>query len=279
MTDNFYDILEIPSDADEREIKTAYHRLARSLHPDKAATPDVAKSMEARFAQVSAAYNTLKDPEKRADYDRKLAAENKRAANQPGGGATPPPPRMTATASVLNAGREIPQPTAPPPSTPNPSRPPLGLTPEKSSIAQKAFAKGMQLYKEGNFAKAIEFFEAAIQNNDAEGIYHARLASAMIQARKSATRAIDAAQRAIDLEPYNLEYKFNLAIVFEAIGSKSNAKKIYEEILRWDAGNARASIALEALKKNKSAFSFNAASDPKSAAGGFFQKLLGKLKK
>lgn len=280
MTDNYYDILEIPSDADEREIKTAYHRLARSLHPDKAATPDVAKAMESRFAQVSAAYNTLKDPEKRADYDRKLAAETKRAGTQPGAPAGPgAPPRMTATASVLSAGREIPQPNAPAPSGPAPSRPPLGLTPEKSSIAQKAFAKGMQLYKEGNFAKAIEFFEAAIQNNDAEGIYHARLASSLIQARKSATRAIDAAQRAIDLEPYNLEYKFNLAIVFEAIGSKSNAKKIYEEILRWDAGNARASIALEALKKGKSAFSFNAAAEPKSAPGGFFQKLLGKLKK
>jgi tetratricopeptide (TPR) repeat protein len=141
----------------------------------------------------------------------------------------------------------------------------------------------MQFFKEGNFAKAVEFFEAAIQNNDTEGIYHARLAASLIQARKSATRAIDAAQRAIDLEPYNLEYKFNLAMVFEAIGSKSNAKKIYEEILRWEPGNARATMALNALKKNKGGFGFGfgaGAGGAKAQQGeSFFQRLFGRLKK
>lgn len=275
MADNFYDILEIPSDSDEREIKNAYHRLARALHPDKAASMEEAKGLELRFAQVSAAYNTLKDPEKRAEYDKKLGPEAKNGA---AAGGPQQPPRMTATASVLAAGRGIPQPNAQQPAaTPTPSRPPMGLTPERASIAQKAFARGMQYFKEGNFAKAIEFFEAAIQNNDTEGIYHARLASALIQARKSATRAIDAAQRAIDLEPYNLEYKFNLAIVFEAIGSKTNAKKIYEEILRWEPGNPRATMALEAMRKNKSAYHFGppAAAKPEN----FFQKFLGKFKK
>src|SRR5690606_31832816 len=105
------------------------------------------------------------------------------------------------------------------------------------------------LYREGNFAKAIDFFEAAIQNNDGEAIYHARLASAVIQARRSATRAINAAQRAIELDPYNLEHKFTLAHVFETIGSKSNAEKIYEDILRWDQGNPRAQACLANLKR------------------------------
>src|SRR5262245_2732099 len=69
MSVNYYEILEIPTDADIREIKRAYHRLARELHPDKAPTPEEASKVEERFALVSAAYNTLKDAQKRADYD------------------------------------------------------------------------------------------------------------------------------------------------------------------------------------------------------------------
>lgn len=272
MADNHYEILEIPSDADDREIRSAYHRLARQLHPDKASSADEAKALEERFARVSAAYNTLKDPAKRADYDKQVQTSGTRESSST-------PPRKTATASVLTAGRGVPQAA---PSTPRTGpaispRSSLGLTPEKASIAQKAFARGMQFYKESNFLKAAEFFEAAIQNNDTEGIFHARLAAALIQAKKSATRAIDAAQRAIDLEPYNLDYKFNLAFVFEAIGSKSNAKKIYGEILRWDAGNTRALAALDALKKNKSMFAFGKGENGDKP--GIIQQILGKFRK
>jgi len=270
MNENFYEILEIPTDADERELKRAYHRLARELHPDKAGSPEEARAFEARFAQVSAAYNTLKDATKRAEYDKRIQAGNPKGPSVAGG-------RPTATATVLAAGRGVPKAASPSAGGPaGGSRPPLGLTPEKASIAQKAFARGMQFYKEDNFVKAIEFFEAAIQNHDAEAVYHARLAMALIQAKKSATRAIDAAQRAIDLEPYNLDHKFNMAYIFEVIGSKSNAKKIYEEIIRWDAGNARAMAALEALKKNKSVFARAGDNGDKS---GFLQQLINKFRK
>jgi curved DNA-binding protein CbpA len=271
MNPNYYEILEIPSDADEREIKNAYHRLARELHPDKAPTPEDAKGLEDRFAQVSAAYNTLKDPAKRAEHDKRAqGVGGQKAPGQPSGGS-----RKTATASVLSAGRKIPTPSVA--GGPGTSRPPLGLTPEKVGIAQKAFARGMRFFKDAHYAKAIEFFEAAIQNNDTEGVYHARLSLALIQAKKSATRAIDAAQRAIDLEPYNLDYKVNLAFIFEMIGSKTNAKKIYEEILRWDAGDTRATAALEALRKNKSSFTLRSGKAGEKA--GFLEKLIRRFRK
>jgi curved DNA-binding protein CbpA len=271
MSDNFYEILQIPTDADEREIKNAYHRLARELHPDKASSAEETKDFEKRFAQVSAAYNTLKDSGKRAEYD-------KRAQGGAGNHAAPAAPRKTATAAVLSAGRGVPQPKASPhAASAGPTRPQLGITPEKVAIAQKAFARGMQCVKEHNYTQAIEFFEAAIQNNDTEGIYHARLAAALIQSKKSATRALDAAQRAMDLEPYNLEFKFNMAFIFEMIGSKTNARKMYEDILRWDAGNSRAMAALEALKKNKSTFSIGAPAA--GAKANFIQQFFNKFRK
>lgn len=238
---NYYEILEIPSDADEREIKRAYHRLARQQHPDKAASPEEVRRFEEQFAQISAAYNTLKDGSKREAYDRRLKSE-----------PTARQARVPAASAAIAAGRSAP--AAESRRESGGAQRQLGITPEKTAIAQKAYARGMQFYKEANYVKAIDFFEAAIQNNDAEPAYHARLAMALIEARKSATRAIDAAQKAIDLDPYNSEHKFDLAYIFERIGSKTNARKVYEEILKWDAGNERALAAIHALNKRKSIF-------------------------
>jgi len=288
MVVNYYETLEVPSDADEREIKRAYHRLARDLHPDKASSPDEARSLEEKFALVSAAYNTLKDPAKRTEHDKRVQA-NTTASGQ-SSNITPLPRKATATAAVLQAPRGVPAPTTKPASgapatSPRPSdagapRPGAGLTPQRIGIGQKAFAKGMQFYKEANYVKAIEFFDAAIQNNDTEAVYFARLATALIQAKKSATRAIDAAQRAIDLDPYNLDHKFDLAAIYETIGSKTNAQKIYEEILRWDAGNARALMGLTMLKKRRASVPFGPQTTPlPTAAGGFLGKILSHFKK
>ncbi|KAA8547504.1 hypothetical protein F0562_003933 [Nyssa sinensis] len=57
--------------ATSQEIKAAYRRLARTCHPDVAAS-DGKDSAAGEFMKIHAAYSTLNDPEKRADYDRKL---------------------------------------------------------------------------------------------------------------------------------------------------------------------------------------------------------------
>lgn len=62
-----YDILGIPPTASEREIKKAYMEMARLHHPDK--NQGNQESTE-RFQEISAAYEILKDPQKRRDYDR-----------------------------------------------------------------------------------------------------------------------------------------------------------------------------------------------------------------
>jgi DnaJ-class molecular chaperone len=66
MSDNPYDTLGVEPDASAEQIRGAYRRLARKLHPDL--NPGD-RSAEERFKRVSAAHDLLGDPEKRARFD------------------------------------------------------------------------------------------------------------------------------------------------------------------------------------------------------------------
>lgn len=66
---DYYKILGVGRDATDREIKAAYRKLARKWHPDLHTGKDKAEAEE-KFKQINEAYEVLKDPEKRAKYDR-----------------------------------------------------------------------------------------------------------------------------------------------------------------------------------------------------------------
>ena len=64
---DYYDVLGVPRDAGEADIKKAFRRLARELHPDVNSHDPEA---EEKFKEAAEAYEVLSDPDRRATYDR-----------------------------------------------------------------------------------------------------------------------------------------------------------------------------------------------------------------
>ncbi|WP_321343566.1 molecular chaperone DnaJ [Breoghania sp.] len=64
---DFYEVLGVTRDADDKTLKSAFRKLAMKYHPDR--NPDDSEA-EAKFKEINEAYDALKDPDKRAAYDR-----------------------------------------------------------------------------------------------------------------------------------------------------------------------------------------------------------------
>ena len=64
---DYYEVLGVPRDASEKDIRKAYKKLAIRWHPDK--NPDNRKQAEEKFKEISEAYSVLSDPKKKNEYD------------------------------------------------------------------------------------------------------------------------------------------------------------------------------------------------------------------
>lgn len=63
---DYYEVLGVPKNADADTIKKAYFALAKKYHPDASKEPDA----QQKFAEISSAYDVLRDEQKRAKYDQ-----------------------------------------------------------------------------------------------------------------------------------------------------------------------------------------------------------------
>src|SRR5438309_8243857 len=66
-TKDYYEALGVPREASQKDIQSAFRKLARKLHPD--VNPED-KEAERRFKELSEAHDVLSDPHKRKLYDR-----------------------------------------------------------------------------------------------------------------------------------------------------------------------------------------------------------------
>ena len=80
---DYYEVLGVSKSADEKQIKSAYRKLAMANHPDRNQGDEAAAE---RFREASEAYEVLKDSDKRAAYDQMGHAAFEQSAGGFGGG-------------------------------------------------------------------------------------------------------------------------------------------------------------------------------------------------
>ncbi len=83
MAKNYYEILGVSKTATEEELKSAFRKLARQYHPDLHPGDEAAAN---KFKEVNEAYETLNDPQKRAEYDAAQAGGSSQFGGGQGGG-------------------------------------------------------------------------------------------------------------------------------------------------------------------------------------------------
>ena len=112
-----YRELGVAADASDATIKRRWRELARDHHPDRAETPREAADLTRRMARINAAYDLLRDPERRDGYDaasgRRPRARSRGFGEGSGSGTANGPPFRAGDAAEPPAGPPRPRPTRP----------------------------------------------------------------------------------------------------------------------------------------------------------------------
>jgi tetratricopeptide (TPR) repeat protein len=257
-----FEVLGIDRTATEAEVREAYARFARVLHPDACQDPsltDLREKRDAVFSRLSQAFETLRDPESRARYEQAYEPSKLRPAGTFRPPKSPPPERTPPTAAPTPSAAPTPAvsgsaaPTSPPPSPPppsaarSPSSPPVldaRLEPEHVlSVAQ-------QLYEEERYWDAIQQLEPLIVRATGSARMRAAmlLAQAYLKNPMWKKRAEELLQRVVRENPQHVPALLLLADLYHASNLQARAKAAYRRVLELDPDNREARSRLGALE-------------------------------
>ena len=204
-----YEVLGVTPTASTAEIRSAYFRLAKQLHPDRQARTDPVATE--RFLAVQNAYETLRDPARREEYDRQLERS-----------ATPGDANDDAAASTTR-----PEPTPVPVGRRGPSL-------EEARDARLAYQKAISLLESGDRARALRTMGAVVRAVPDEPDYESLLGHLMALEGERLHRARDHCRRAVEAEPYNAEFRARLGHVYLQAGLTGTAQESFDAALDLD---------------------------------------------
>lgn len=181
-----YALLGVAPDATAESIERAFHGLAREWHPDRYYSRDMgdlSTALEENFVAITRAFQTLRDPAKRAAYNREAKIEV---------AAPEPPTAATLSGHEVAFNRKPPTPAAAPPAPPAP--PKHKATPAVDKIRQQIaerIARAAQYYeagksdfKDGKYAKAESSLYLAVQFDPKNDEYRELLAKTTAKSKE-----------------------------------------------------------------------------------------------
>jgi curved DNA-binding protein CbpA len=229
--DDYYTMLGVARDAAAPDIKRAYYALAKRFHPDRfrrAFDDDETRTrIENAFAEIAHAYETLRDPRERANYDSKHAAR----ISQP----APPVAAARKSDGARQDDEALPRGFVDPTST-------------SQYRAEESFQQGLAALQRGDAATAVPYFGEAVRLAPQQARYHALYGRALMSNAQMRRQAESELQRAITLDPQNASFHVTLAELYAVVGLTRRAEGELERALALDPQHVAARQLLKRMK-------------------------------
>ena len=275
---DLYEVLGVSRHASTAEIKAAYYHLAKKYHPDRyhqCEDGDLRNKLEAMFAIITQAYDTLSQPAVRAGYDERIrkasgplssssipkttplvapepAIKESRAAEGGGisvnaseghsnGDSTPPPIEMPVEPSLNKNSRPLPP----------------------AQMAEVYYQQGRARFERKEYHAAVHLLREAIKLDNSRAPYHYHLGIALIRNPRTRREAEHHLSKAAQLEPYNAQIRVKLGLLYKEAGLTKRAEQYFREALKMDPENR---VAMREMSESASG----------KAAGGSIWKLFRK---
>ena len=218
-----YEALGVNWDVNVEELKAVYYQLARRYHPDRFRKeyPSVGPQLEAAFARITQAYDTLRDDNLRAGYNSKLEARRKA--------------QQTADAAVTQPA-------------PQEASHPEDAGVSKAERAAAQFKEGLAALELGERKTALGLFASAASAVPNEARYRAMYGQLLAGHERTRRAAETELLAAIKLDSNNANYRVTLAELYRDLGLKLRAKGEAERAVAADPNNRKARELLRALK-------------------------------
>jgi curved DNA-binding protein CbpA len=225
---SYYEVLGVARESSAPDLKMAYYQLARRYHPDRfrKSAAGLLPRIEAAFARITQAYDTLRDDQLRASYDAKLEVRKK--ADQLADAA----PKASTPATEPDAVAE------------RAAEPIVSATERAATQFKEGFAAlemGQKKVALGLFASAAR----AVPNEPRYRAFYGQVLAANEATRRAAEAELTAA---VKLDPQNPEYRMMLAELYRDLGLKLRAKGEAERAVAADPNNRKARDLLRTLK-------------------------------
>ncbi len=233
---NHFQVLGVNATTTTAELKKTYFRLAKRYHPDRHLEPEMADLkdlLEALFARISDAYQTLSNEDKRREYEKPSA---KTVA------ATSQYEEKRAEDYVENYA-------------------------EKTKSAVAYFNAGMKEFSQGNFWGAADSFAWATRLDPVKAPYFFQYGLSLVRIPRRRHEAEENLQKAIEIDPLKPEYHLELGNLYLKSGLKSKALDVFTVALRDNPGSEKLQEAFKASGGTVAP----AATEPDSA--GVFKKM------
>jgi curved DNA-binding protein CbpA len=265
-TADYYEMLEVTRQSTTADIKMAYYNLAKKFHPDRyhqlARDSELRSNLESLFSRLTQAYDTLRQPALRANYDDQLRKPTNKTtgalAQEPRIAERRPVEERKPTADTIASGEPSSQGSSNVKLSSNTQTGGAEATPVESHhnaapnvgrTAEYYYQQGRARFDRKEYHAAVHLLREAVRIDPAKPQYHFHLGMALINNPRTRREAEQHLSKAAELDPYNANMRMKLGLVYKEAGLPKKAEHFFREVLSLDPSNRHALKELHSKKE------------------------------